>query len=73
MLVLSRKKDERIVIGDNISLCVVEIRSDKVRLGIEAPPEITVHRQEVYDAIQAEQASRGADARDADGVPTPNP
>ena len=73
MLVLSRKKDERIVIGDNISLCVVEIRGDKVRLGIEAPPEITVHRQEVYDAIQAEQAARGADSRDADGAPTPNP
>jgi carbon storage regulator len=73
MLVLSRKKDERIVIGDNISLCVVDIRGDKVRLGIEAPPEITVHRQEVYDAIQTEQAARGADARETDGTPTPNP
>lgn len=73
MLVLSRKKDERIVIGDNISLCVVEIRGDKVRLGIEAPPEITVHRQEVYDAIQAEQAARGADASRDDATPTPNP
>jgi carbon storage regulator len=73
MLVLSRKKDERIVIGDNISLCVVDIRGDKVRLGIEAPPEITVHRQEVYDAIQAEQAARGADARADDASPTSNP
>jgi carbon storage regulator len=73
MLVLSRKKDERIVIGDNISLCVVEIRGDKVRLGIEAPPEITVHRQEVYDAIQAEQAARGADASRDDASPTPAP
>jgi carbon storage regulator len=75
MLVLSRKKDERIVIGDNISLCVVEIRGDKVRLGIEAPPEITVHRQEVYDAIQAERAAPCADAlaEEEDGTPTPNP
>jgi carbon storage regulator len=73
MLVLSRKKDERIVIGDNISLCVVEIRGDKVRLGIEAPPEITVHRQEVYDAIQAERAASGADAPEDDASPTPTP
>ena len=57
MLVLSRKKDERIVIGENISICVVEIRGDKGRLGIEAPQEISVHRQEVYDAIKAEEAS----------------
>jgi carbon storage regulator len=73
MLVLSRKKDERIVIGDNVSICVVEVRGDKVRLGIEAPPEITVHRQEVYDAIQAERAARGAGASDDDGMPTRNP
>jgi carbon storage regulator len=73
VLVLSRKKDERIVIGDNISLCVVDIRGDKVRLGIEAPPEITVHRQEVYDAIQAEQAARGADASRDDAPSTPIP
>lgn len=73
MLVLSRKKDERIVIGDNVSICVVEIRHDKVRLGIEAPPEITVHRQEVYDAIQAEQAARGAGASGGDSTPTPIP
>lgn len=52
MLVLSRKKDEKIVIGDNISIMVVEIRGDKVRLGIEAPRDVTVHRREVYDAIK---------------------
>lgn len=57
MLVLSRKKDERIVIGDNITILVVEIRGDKVRLGIEAPREVSVHRQEVYEAIQRENAA----------------
>ena len=56
MLVLSRKKDEKIVIGDNISIMVVEIRGDKVRLGIEAPREISVHRREVYDAIKRKEA-----------------
>lgn len=52
MLVLSRKKNESIVINDNISIVVVEIRGDKVRLGVEAPKEIPVHRREVYDAIR---------------------
>ena len=52
MLVLSRKKNESIVIDDNIVITVVEVRGDKVRLGIEAPKETPVHRQEVYDAIQ---------------------
>ena len=56
MLVLSRKRDERIMIGDEISLLVVDIRGDKVRLGIEAPPNVSVHRQEVFEAIQREQA-----------------
>lgn len=51
MLVLSRKKNESIVIGDGIKLTVVEIRGDKVRLGIEAPKDVPVHRQEVHDAI----------------------
>ncbi len=52
MLVLSRKKDESIIINDHITVTVVEIRGDKVRLGIEAPKEISVHRQEVHEAIQ---------------------
>lgn len=52
MLVLSRKKNESIVINDDISIVVVEIRGDKVRLGVEAPKEIPVHRREVYDAIK---------------------
>lgn len=55
MLVLSRKRDEKIVIADNIVITVVEIRGDKVRLGIQAPVEIPVHRQEVYEAIQREK------------------
>jgi carbon storage regulator len=54
MLVLSRKKDEKIIIGDKITIMVIEIRGDKVRLGIEAPKEVTVHRQEVYEAIKRE-------------------
>jgi carbon storage regulator len=60
MLVLSRQRDESIVIGDNIVVTIVDVRGDKVRLGIEAPREVTVHRREVYDAIQREnqQAAR---------------
>ncbi len=60
MLVLSRKKDEKIVIGDSITLMVIEIRGDKVRLGIEAPRDVSVHREEVYEAIKREnqKASR---------------
>jgi carbon storage regulator len=52
MLVLSRRQDERIVIGDQIVITIVEIRGDKVRIGIEAPRDVPVHRREVYDAIQ---------------------
>ena len=54
MLVLSRKKNESIVINNNITVTVVEIRGDKVRLGIQAPKEIPVHRREIYDAIHAQ-------------------
>jgi carbon storage regulator len=56
MLVLSRHRDESIMIGDNIVITVVDIRGDKVRLGIQAPTEIPVHRQEVYEAIQRERS-----------------
>lgn len=52
MLVLSRKKNESIVIDDKIKIVVVEIRGDKVRLGVEAPKEVPVHRHEVYEAIK---------------------
>ena len=51
MLVLSRKKNESIVINNDITIVVVEIRGDKVRLGVEAPKEVPVHRREVYEAI----------------------
>lgn len=54
MLVLSRQRNEEIVIGDDIVVTIVDIRGDKVRLGIQAPREVTVHRREVYDAIQRE-------------------
>jgi len=60
MLVLSRQRDETIMIGDDIEITVVDIRGDKVRLGICAPTRIAVHRKEVYDALSSEnqRASR---------------
>jgi carbon storage regulator len=60
MLVLSRQRDESIMIGDKVVITIVDIRGDKVRLGITAPQEIPVHRQEVYDAIQRERRAAGA-------------
>ena len=61
MLVLSRKKDESIVINNDITIVVVEIRGDKVRLGVEAPKEVPVHRREVFDAIaRGEPVDSGA-------------
>ncbi len=62
MLVLSRKQDEKIIIGDSITLMVVSIQGDKVRLGIEAPKEVTIHREEVYRAIQEERQRLGSDS-----------
>lgn len=56
MLVLSRKIDESIMIDDRIKVVIVDIRGDKVRLGVEAPQNVPVHRQEVYEAIQRENA-----------------
>lgn len=52
MLVLSRQRDQTIMIGDDIEITVVDIRGDKVRLGINCPSELPVHRKEVYDAIK---------------------
>ena len=59
MLVLSRHRDESIMIGDEIVVTIVDIRGDKVRLGIDAPQDVPVHRQEVYDAIQRENRKAG--------------
>jgi carbon storage regulator len=59
MLVLSRKKNESIVINNDITIVVVEIRGDKVRLGVEAPKEIPVHRREVYDSIRRNELAVG--------------
>jgi carbon storage regulator len=56
MLVLSRQRDETIMIGDEIEITVVDIRGDKVRLGINAPRSVSVHRKEVYEAIRRENA-----------------
>lgn len=55
MLVLSRKKDGSIIIGDDIVVTVVDIRGDRVKLGIQAPMDVSVHRQEVYEEIQREK------------------
>jgi carbon storage regulator len=58
MLVLSRQKDESIMIGDDVEIIIVDVRGDKVRLGITAPKSISVHRKEVYEAIQREKAAK---------------
>jgi carbon storage regulator len=58
MLVLSRQKDESIMIGDNVEVIIVDVRGDKVRLGITAPKDVSVHRREVYDAIQREKTEK---------------
>jgi len=58
MLVLSRQKDESIMIGDDVEIIIVDVRGDKVRLGITAPKAIPVHRREVYEAIQREKSEK---------------
>ncbi len=60
MLVLSRQKDESIMVGDNVEITIVDVRGDKVRLGITAPREIPVHRKEVFEAIKREEAEKQA-------------
>jgi len=70
MLVLSRKKNESIVINDDITIVVVEIRGDKVRLGVEAPKEVPVHRREVFDAIRRSQTDGNKQSDKADPAET---
>ena len=65
MLVLSRLKGERIYIGDDIEITLVEIRGDKVRLGINAPQDVAIHREEVYRAIERERAATAGGESDA--------
>ena len=67
MLVLSRQRDETIMIGDDIEITVVDIRGEKVRLGINAPPHVPVHRKEVYDSIKREKESLPPNADGARG------
>ena len=58
MLVLSRQKDESIMIGDEVEIVIVDVRGDKVRLSITAPKNVSVHRREVYEAIQREKKEK---------------
>jgi len=67
MLVLSRQKDESIMIGDDVEIVIVDVRGNKVRLGINAPREIAVHRKEIYLAIQREKQQNGAEQPQKDG------
>ena len=70
MLVLSRHRDESIMIGDNIVITIVDIRGDKVRLGIAAPADVPVHRQEVYETIKRENTlEAGVDPDDKRHIP----
>lgn len=68
MLVLSRQRDETIMIGDEIEITVVDVRGDKVRLGISAPPRVAVHRKEVYEAIRVENERAAQMTGDALGA-----
>lgn len=71
MLVLSRKRDESFIIGDNIVITIVDIRGDKVRVGINAPTNVPVHRQEVYEAIEREKKVDFYKAADKKDPPFP--
>jgi len=69
MLVLSRYRDESIYIGDDIVITVVDIRGDRVRIGVQAPADVSVHRQEVYEAIKNENKDSGAGIRKVERTP----
>lgn len=70
MLILARRLNEKIIIGDDIKVSVVDIRGDQVKLGIEAPRSVKVYRQEIYDAIQAENREA---ARSVTSLPSLDP
>ncbi len=72
MLVLSRQRDESIMIGDNVEIIIVDVRGDKVRLGITAPKEIPVHRREIYDAIQREKRQKKETQEKESQAPQPS-
>jgi len=72
MLVLSRQKDQTIIIGDDVEVTIVDIRGDKVRLGINAPRSVTVHRKEVYDAVQREHNASQSHSTQTDEPPAAN-
>jgi carbon storage regulator len=73
MLVLSRQRDESIIIGDNIVVTIVDVRGEKVKLGIEAPQDVSVHRREVYEAIRREnQHAAKLRPEDARGLSRPS-
>ena len=73
MLVLSRTRDESIIIGDNVVVTIVDVRGDKVKLGIEAPQDVSVHRREVYEAIRREnQQAAKLRPEDARGLGRPS-
>jgi len=62
MLILSRKVNEKVMIGDDISISIIEVRGDQVRIGVDAPRNVKVYRQEVYDAIKAENKAASESA-----------
>jgi len=72
MLVLSRQRDESIMIGDDVEIIIVDVRGDKVRLGITAPRSIPVHRREIYDAIQREKAEKKEPQKQPEKEPQAN-
>ncbi|MBM4118587.1 carbon storage regulator CsrA [bacterium] len=70
MLVLSRKRDQSIIVGESIKITVVDVRGDTVQLGIEAPRQITIYREEIYDAIR-EANQEALDRGDGNGGALP--
>jgi carbon storage regulator len=71
-MVITRKRDESIVIGDNIVVTVIDIRGDKVRLGIELPADMPLHRKEVYDAIRRHDAATPTPSPSSSAAPPPH-